>query len=59
MKKPKGVVPTLCLVAALAFAVPTTTYANEGPQGTANSAPKAPAPIIDWAAVMLALMRVF
>ena len=60
MKKLKLVVTTLCLVAAVAFAVPTTTYAEEGgPQGTANSAPKAPAPTIDWTAVMLALMKIF
>jgi len=59
MNKLKLVVTTLCLVAALAFAVPSTAYADEGPQGTANSAPKAPAPTIDWAAVMMALMKIF
>jgi hypothetical protein len=60
MKKLKLGVTTLCLVAALGFGVPSTTYAEEGgPQGTSNSAPKAPAPTIDWAAVMLALMRIF
>src|SRR6266540_1529479 len=57
MKKLKLAVTTLCLVAALGFGVPSTAYAEEGgPQGTSNSAPKAPAPTIDWAAVMLALM---
>jgi len=60
MNKLKLLVTTLCLVAALAFAVPSTAYAEEGgPQGTANSAPKPPAPVIDWAAVVLALMKVF
>jgi len=59
MKKLKLGVTTLCLIAALGFVIPATTvYASE-PQGGANSAPKAPAPIIDWAAVMLALMKVF
>ena len=59
MKKLKLALTTLCLVAALGFGVPSTAYAEEGgPQGTANSAPKAPAPI-DWTAVMLALMRIF
>jgi len=59
MKKLKLVVTTLCLVAALAFGVPSTVYAEEGgPQGTSNSAPKQPSPTIDWVAVMMALMRV-
>lgn len=59
MKKVKLVVTTLCLVATLGFVIPATTvYATE-PQGTTNSAPKAPAPTIDWAAVMLALMKIF
>lgn len=44
MKKLKLVVTTLCLVATLAFATPTTAYAEEGPQGTTNSAPKPPPP---------------
>lgn len=44
MKKLKLVVTTLCLVATLAFAVPTTAYAEEGPQGTKNSAPQPPPP---------------
>lgn len=44
MRKLKVVVTTLCLVATLAFVVPTRTYAEDGPQGTKNSAPQAPAP---------------
>jgi hypothetical protein len=59
MNKLKLLVTTLCLVATLALVVPATTVYAEGPQGTANSAPKAPAPVIDWAAVMLALMKMF
>jgi hypothetical protein len=59
MKKLKLGVTTLCLVATLGFGVPSTAYAESGPQGGANSAPKAPTPTIDWAAVMLALMHIF
>jgi hypothetical protein len=60
MKKLKLVVTTLCLVAALAFAVPSTAYADDGgPQGTKNSAPKPPPPPPpDWIAIFWALIRV-
>lgn len=61
MKKLKLVVTTLCLVATLAFAVPTVAYAEEGPQGTKNSAPQPPPPPpppkIDWAALLWALIN--
>jgi hypothetical protein len=57
MKNVKIIVTTFCLVATLAFVVPATTVYAEGPQGTSNSAPKAPAPKIDWSAIMLALLR--
>lgn len=46
MKKLKVFVTTLCLVATLAFVVPTTAYAEDagGPQGNKNSAPQPPPP---------------
>ena len=61
MKKLKVFVTTLCLVATLAFAVPTTAYAEDagGPQGNKNSAPQPPPPPpppkIDWVALLWAL----
>lgn len=60
MRKLKVVVTTLCLVAALALAAPTTAYADYGgPQGTKNSAPKPPPPPppIDWIAIFWALIN--
>jgi hypothetical protein len=60
MKKLKLVVTILCLVSALVFAVPTTAYADGGPQGGSNSAPHPPPPPpIDWARIMMALMHIF
>lgn len=62
MKKLKVVVTTLCLVATLAFVVPTTAYADQGgPQGNKNSAPQPPPPPpppqkIDWVAILWALV---
>jgi quinol-cytochrome oxidoreductase complex cytochrome b subunit len=59
MKKLKLVVTTLCLVATLAFAVPTTTVYATGPQGTGNSAPKPPPPPPpNWTALFWALIRI-
>ncbi len=61
MKKLKVFVTTLCLVATLAFVVPTTAYADQvgGPQGNKNSAPQPPPPPpppkIDWVALLWAL----
>jgi hypothetical protein len=60
MKKLKVFVTTLCLIATLAFAIPTTAYADAGgPQGNKNSAPQPPPPPpppkIDWVALLWAL----
>ncbi len=53
MKKLKVIVPSLCLIAVLAFAVPTTAYGLEdGPQGGSNSTrngpPPPPPPNVQW-----------
>lgn len=44
MKKAKLIVSSLCLIAALALPIPTTVYADEGPQGGANGTRGAPPP---------------
>ena len=44
MKKVKLFLTTLCLITTLTFAVPIVAYAEDGPQGTSNSAPKPPPP---------------
>ena len=44
MKKLKVAVSSLCLIALLTFAVPTTALAEDGPQGGTNSTPSAPPP---------------
>ena len=44
MMKLKIAIPTLCLVATLVIATPMTARADDGPQGTKNSAPKPPPP---------------
>ena len=60
MKRLRIAVTTLCLVAALAFVIPTAAYADDGgPQGTGNSAPKPPPPPPpDWLKLFYALISV-
>jgi hypothetical protein len=44
MKKTKVLVSSLCIVAVLAFAIPGSIRADEGPQGGSNSTKGAPPP---------------
>ena len=44
MRKLKVAVSSLCLIALLAFAVPTVALASDGPQGGSNSTSSPPPP---------------
>lgn len=44
MRKAKLIVSSICLLALLAFALPTTVHATDGPQGGSNSTKGAPPP---------------